>query len=149
MLTQRAIAGALGLSTGLVSRYVRRGMPLSSPEAAVAWMDANLSHFHRRQFRVGGNDGGRADRRNQPPLPIPGFFNPYVAAAAAADAGLAVDGERAICLAGTLAVAFMATFPDDTIFEFDGESFPAAGSTHRAELAKLVDDWLAEPAPVE
>lgn len=49
--TQAAIAQAIGLAPTIVGRYVRMGMPISSPESARAWMAENV------RPRVGGQNG--------------------------------------------------------------------------------------------
>lgn len=42
MLRQKDIAAALGVDKSLVSRYVKRGMPLASVDTAMAWKTANI-----------------------------------------------------------------------------------------------------------
>lgn len=49
LLTQRAIARALGLAESNVSKLKKAGMPVQTIEAAMAWRDANLDPARRRE----------------------------------------------------------------------------------------------------
>lgn len=51
---QADLARALGVDPALVTRYKRRGMPVDSIEAALAWKAENV------RARAGGKGGGRA-----------------------------------------------------------------------------------------
>jgi hypothetical protein len=55
-LTQQALAVALGISQGMVSRLVRDGMPTASVAEAEAWRRQNLDPSFTKDNRMPGPD---------------------------------------------------------------------------------------------
>lgn len=64
-LSMTELGRRLGISTAMVSRLHRRGMPLSEA-GAIEWRRRNLSPFHTKGHRIDGNTGLR---RGQAPRP--------------------------------------------------------------------------------
>lgn len=161
--TKSQLAKALGVSKGLVSQHAKRGMPTHSFEAAKEWRDRNLAPLSRKEFRVGGNDGGKprlAPAVLPPPPPVAPdidekdvvicahvpnlYFQSILIAAAAADAGIRITGEQAIELTGCLFIAYMTVFGEEKSYRFDRHQIPYPGDPRRADLADEIDKWLCE-----
>lgn len=60
------IARALGVSGASVTRYLRRGMPCTSVEEAIAWRDANITPG---AWRTGAASAGATPPAGEAPVP--------------------------------------------------------------------------------
>ena len=61
-LSMTELGRRLGISTAMVSRLHRRGMPLDEV-GAIEWRRQNLSPFHTKGRRIDGNTGLRRGQR--------------------------------------------------------------------------------------
>ncbi|MCL4689519.1 MAG: hypothetical protein KJ007_13240 [Burkholderiales bacterium] len=96
-LLQQDLAHALGISSAMVSRLKRRGMPTSSVAAAIEWRRRNLdpAQLHEAAVRRGRtNPAGRAAPRVEPVDNGDQALAQIVLLAAAAAAGFERWGER-------------------------------------------------------
>lgn len=164
-MTHAELAKGLGLSVPTIRKHARKGMPTHSVEAAMRWRDDNLQTFYRKEYRCGGNKGGKvakppshAKAATKPTaddritdfdlgvevalcghIPL-NYFQPRLIAACAADAGLKLNGDQAIKLAGCLLYGYMEVFDDpDRSFQIPPDLMHKPGSHSRAELAAEID----------
>lgn len=127
------IAYALGISDSMASRLVKKGMPTHSIEAAEKWRAKNLDPSRTKQHRADGNQGGRRGAPARHPRPVGSagnaqaaaddaaflfdsfiqallpsrLFKPMGIAAVMHDAGLPVDGAKALRVAAHLYLYYM------------------------------------------
>jgi hypothetical protein len=152
------LAIALGISTEMVRKLAKRGMPTHTIEAAKSWRGKNLEPVRTKQYRADGNQGGMKTAAGKPATAAVSFdslirerlpallFQPLGIAALMRDAGLPVNGQQALSLADYLFMYYA------TLIDPGGEQLQFVvpeylqhdpGTPEHAAVAMDIDEFLA------
>jgi hypothetical protein len=152
------LALALGISSEMVRKLAKRGMPTHAIAAAKEWRSKNLDPIRTKQYRADGNQGGRkAAARNPAAAAIPFnaiiqerlpalLFQPLGIAALMRDAGLPVNGQQALSLADYLFMYYMIILdPGGEQLQFVVPEYlwHDPGTPEHAAVIRDIDEFLA------